>query len=173
MVPIRKGDGTGLLANGFAEVRKGDGTVLSSGAIPDSVVSRPDDNGSLSISRPRGCVIEMKGDFRGVNCRISTNTSGFSRARIYDLSADGYIETIDISDKSAGDVIELAAELKNGQEYGIEIDNNGSSWTAGFNDTANDYPYSGGDLDITGNADDGTKRTGTEAMAVNDIGNPS
>jgi len=40
MMPIRRGDGTGLSVPGFSEVRKGDGTVLwSAGAdIPDSVV---------------------------------------------------------------------------------------------------------------------------------------
>jgi len=147
--------------------------IFGSGiAIPDSVTSRPDDNDSISLSRPRGLVIEMKDDFAGINCRISGNSSGFSRARIYDFSNGEYIEAVDISDKSAGDIIELRAELINGQEYGIEIDNNGSSWTAGFNNTANDYPYSGDDLDIIGNADDGTKRTETEAMAINDIGNP-
>ena len=34
MVPIRKGDGTGLAAKGYSQVRKGDGTVLWN-AIPD------------------------------------------------------------------------------------------------------------------------------------------
>ena len=37
MVPIRKGDGTGLAAKGYSQVRKGDGTVLWN-AIPDSGV---------------------------------------------------------------------------------------------------------------------------------------
>jgi hypothetical protein len=40
MMPIRRGDGTGLSVPGFSEVRTGDGTVLWSagGGIPDSVV---------------------------------------------------------------------------------------------------------------------------------------
>jgi hypothetical protein len=141
--------------------------------IPDSVVSRPDDNTSLSLSRPRGLVIEVKSDFNGVKCRISGNSSGFSRARIYDFSNDQYIETVDISDKNAGDIIELQAELIDGEEYGIELDNDGGSWTGGYNDLADNYPYSGDDLNIVGNADDGTKRTETQSMAINDIGNPN
>jgi len=42
MAPIRRGDGTGLNAQGFSEIRKGDGTVLWS-AIPDSDVYLNDD----------------------------------------------------------------------------------------------------------------------------------
>lgn len=41
VAPIRKGDGTGLAATGFAEVRKGDGTKFTS-AIPDSAISQYD-----------------------------------------------------------------------------------------------------------------------------------
>ena len=45
MVPIRKGDGTGLAAKGYSQVRKGDGTVLWN-AIPDSDLYYPVDEGS-------------------------------------------------------------------------------------------------------------------------------
>lgn len=39
MVPIRKGDGTGLKVPGFSQVRKGDGTVLWNG-IPNSALTQ-------------------------------------------------------------------------------------------------------------------------------------
>ena len=50
MVPIRKGDGTGLAAKGYSQVRKGDGTVLWN-AIPDvGDLQQRSDARALSLS---------------------------------------------------------------------------------------------------------------------------
>jgi hypothetical protein len=173
MVPIRKGDGTGLLANGFAEVRKGDGTVLSSGAIPDSVVSRADDDDTFGMTNSEGLVISPNSSFSKIAARISTNTSGATRARLYDYDSSSYVVTIDISSLSAGDTFTFESDFDDGSEYGIELDANGSSWTYGWRNASpsTDYPVTGDDIDITGNSQDGVKKSGAY-RAINDIGNP-
>ena len=87
MVPIRKGDGTGLAAAGYSQVRKGDGTVLWN-AIPDSVVE----------DFERGNLDPYKGDTGNYN--IETNEViqgdnslefdiGTQGHRIYSLPGDG------------------------------------------------------------------------------------
>ena len=74
MMPIRKGDGTGLSVPGFSEVRTGDGTVLWSAgsAIPDSVV----DNFEQSLYEDQGKSLadyynEDTGDFTRQNTVVA------------------------------------------------------------------------------------------------------
>ena len=139
--------------------------------IPDSVVSRPDDNDTTNRSDSRGLRINPNASYEAVGVRISANTSGVSRARLYDYNASEYIETVDVSDLSSGDTFSFDSSIYEGVDYGIELDDNGDSWTMGFADGAQDYPYTGDDIDIVGNSIDGTKDV-VNAQAVNDIGNP-
>ena len=147
-----------------------DGEEIS--AIPDSVVSRPDDNDSVSDDPSRGLVINPNSTFQSVGVEISTNTSGVSRARLYDYDADQYIETVDVSDLSAGDAFKFDSEIKQGQDYGLEADNDGSSYTIGFNDGATDYPYTGEDIDIVAGSSGGNLETDRQAQVLNNVGNP-
>ena len=174
MPPIRKGDGTPVAPKGISQVRTGDGRILFDGvAIPDSVASRPeDDDSTTGPTRLLGLVINPNADFDEFAARISGNTSSASRARVYDYGSSAYIETVDISGKSAGDTVIFPVSISAGQDYGIELDNNGSDLTYGFANGATDYPYNGNDIDIVGQSDAGTKETDENAISFNDIGNP-
>ena len=174
MPPIRKGDGTPVEPKGVSQIRTGDGRILFDGvAIPDIVVSRPSDDSSDSgTDVSRGLVVEAQSDFGGIGARISDNVSGVSRARLYDYNSGGYVATTDISGLSSGDAFGFEdVDIKDGQEYGIELDDDGGSFTQGYASEDN-YPYDGDEFIITGASIQGSKDDGFEAINVNDIGNP-
>ena len=175
--PIFTPDGTEveevILPDGSAaaEVIAPDGTVVFDDTIPDSVVSRPGDSATTSNTTARGLVINPNDTFEAVGARISSNTSGFSRARLYSYNDGQYIETVDISDKSAGDTFSFDSEIQEGQDYGIEIDDDGNSWTMGFASSV-DYPYTGDDIDIVAHSEDGSSDDDRVVASINDIGDP-
>jgi len=147
-----------------------DGNVVFTSGIT-TVTSRPDDNNTASVTDSRGLVIRPKDDFPSVGARISNNTSGVVRARLYDYTAASYIETVDISGLTAGDAFAFVSPIDSGDDYGIEVDNNGSSYTVGFRGNEKDYPYTGQELDIVAVSDDGIQDP-VAVQGVNDIGNP-
>ena len=141
-------------------------------AIPDTVVSRGDDTVDVDDTGSFGLVIKPKTDnWTSIGARISNLSEGATRARLYDFDGeDDYIATKDISHLSSGDPFAFEdVYLVEGQEYAIEIDNNGSEWTRGF--AEGDYPITSDDLDITGRSDDASKND-KDPVAVNDVGNP-
>ena len=176
--PIRDGSGNDIgairLGDGseITEVRTGAGDVLFSAAVPDSVTDRPNDAGSFSQSQSRGLVLLANDDYDEWAVRISRNSSGFGRMRVYDYSIGSYVENIDISGKSGGDTQILSTSVKQGNEYGVEIDNNGSSFTLGLASNQKNYPYTGTPFDITAVSDDGVKDTSTIVEGINDVGDP-
>ena len=170
MAPIRKGDGTPLEIPGVSEVRSGDGRVFFEGdAIPDSVVSRPDDNDSFSAdNRIEGVQIELKSDWPSIGCRISNN-SDIDSLVLRD-NDQNRIETVDVSGLSAGDAVTFDdVDLQNGQNYQITTDEDNTGETFGFRDDGDDFPYTSEDVDIT----DGINNSdlGSTVRVVNDIGN--
>ena len=145
--------------------------------IPDSVTSRPDDDESeSSFSESQGLAIVSSKSFSGTKARISSQTSGVTRARVYDYGQSEYIASTDISGLSSGDVFQIDFDFQSGVDYGIELDAEGGDYTAGFNRDERDYPYTGTDIDIIARSrngtqiDDGTSSSGVSS--VNDIGNP-
>ena len=143
-------------------------------AIPDGVVSRPDDDDAITgRDDSNGHVFNSESDYSAIGARISNNTSGVTRARLYDYVADAYIETIDISNLSSGDAFAFESEISANQDYGIEVDAEGEGYTLGFASGEDNYPYTTEDIDIdiVAQSRDGESRTG-QAQAVNDIGNP-
>ncbi|UXF50316.1 hypothetical protein 7865G3D7_31 [Haloquadratum phage sp.] len=137
------------------------------GSVSFSVTSRPDDNKAKGFSNSRGLVINPNKNLSGVQAQISQNTSGVGRARLYDYAAGSYIESVGVSGLSGGDTFSFSSSVTSGQDYGIELDNNGNSFTVGFNQSSN-YPYTGSDLDIVARSGDGTQQTDA-VQAVNDI----
>ena len=143
-------------------------------ALPDTVVSRGDDTLDVDDTESYGLVIKPKTDkWTSIGARISNLSEGATRARLYDFDGeDDYIATKDISNLSSGDPFAFEdVDLVDGQEYAIEIDNNGSEWTRGFNADFGDYPVTSDDLDITGRSNDASKND-SDPVAVNDVGNP-
>ena len=153
-----------------------DGAEIDVGpAIPDSVVSRPDDDATFDADESDGLTVAFADEFGSFAFRISNNSSGFSRVRVYDYDAGSYVFNKDISAKSAGDTVVVELEVSGNVDYGVEIDNDGSEWTVGFADDGGiDYPYESEDVDIVSQSRNGGQRTGDSAnvRAINDIGNP-
>ena len=140
-------------------------------AIPDSVVSREDDDGDGTTSNQLGLEIELKSDWLSIGAEISNLTSGATRAYLQDDSGSD-IDIIDISDKSSGDAFTFDdVELDSGEIYRIVLDAEGSDYTRGFAGDGTNYPYTTDDIDITGVVLDGDISTSDEARAVNNIGN--
>ena len=142
--------------------------------IPDSVVSRPDDD-STSTGRDdvQGMEIELKSDWPSIGARISNNSSGADTARLYDSDTRSQIDSVDISGLSSGDAFTFDdVNLESGEKYIIFLD--GSDWTLGFRDNESNYPYTSDDIDITGNVSGDTGAsvdTDLPVQAINDIGN--
>lgn len=165
-----------VLPNGntASEVIGPDGNVLFSAGggyiTPDSVVSRPSDDLTTDFSGSIGLVINPNNNLAKVGFRISQDTTGITRARVYDYSQSQYVFSKDISSKTSGDAVALDIQLDSGIDYGIELDDSGSSFTAGI---ANQdlTTVSGSDLDIVARSIDGSTDT-TNYATVNDIGNP-
>jgi len=164
----------------FGSVRdvSDDGVVLTfetGAAIPDSVVSRPDDNSTTDRDgdRETGLVIKTKSEWRSIGARISNNTSGANRAYLRDESDESLIESVDISSLSAGDSFTFdGVNLSSNQEYFITVDGDGSDYTLGFlaGDDTN-FPYESDDVDIVDAIRGPDFERDNAAQAVNDIGN--
>ena len=142
--------------------------------IPDSVVSRPDDD-STAPGRDdvQGMEIELKSDWPSIGGRISNNSSGADTARLYDSDTRSQIDSVDISGLSSGDAFTFDdVNLESGKKYIIFLD--GANWTLGFRDNESNYPYTSDDVDITGNVSESTNAsvyTDDVVQAIDDIGN--
>lgn len=142
-------------------------------AIPDSVVSRPDDNSSTDAGNRSGIVVNPNNDFDRFAARLSDNVSNFTVCHIYDFDDGSWIvENKDISSKSAGDTIIFDISVNEGTEYGLSVSRDDSNlYTEGAYDSPS-YPYSGTDFDIVNGIVSGTDKTSNKASNLNDVGNP-
>lgn len=141
-----------LNSNGRYEVESG--LFLNSiSAIPDSVVTRPNDDISFSDSEGYGMVVEPSQDWPDIGAELSNNLSGATRAYIYDFSDGTLLGDTDISGLSAGDTFTFGVSISAGGQYSFVVDAEGSSFTVGRLDGSSDlYPYtsSDGNLELTG-----------------------
>ena len=138
-------------------------------AIPDSVVSRPDDNDSGSVTSDHGLAIEFAESFDKFGARISNNTSGVTTARGRDPNGD-VIDSTDVSNLSSGDAFTLSGDFRANTEYQVILNADGNSFTVGLRNDATAYPYTSTDVDIVGRVF-GTTTDTNPAHALNDIGN--
>ena len=142
--------------------------------IPDSVVSRPEDDGdSNDFSGESGVVIETKSEWPSIGARISNNTVGATRAYLRD-DGGAVISETDISSLVSGDTFTFDdVNLDANTTYQIVLDAEGSDFDHGnFSDTI--YPYESPDVDIIArifNGEEPVFDDGAPVVCVNDIGN--
>ena len=145
-------------------------------AIPDSVASRPDDDGDTTGPESAGAQVETKSVWPSVGARISANVDGATKAYIYeddDNSQGQLIDDVDISSLTAGDAFTFDdVNLESNSKYHITIDAEGSEYTRGGNsDTANTYPYTSDDIDISARVFDGSASTDADIFNIVEVGN--
>ena len=141
------------------------------GAIPDSVVSRPDDDSTTSFIVDAGIEIQVKSNWPSIGARVSNNSSGTTRAYLLDADDGSLIDDVDISELSSGDAFTFKdVGLQDGEKYFITLDAEGSSYTLGFAEDEENYPYTSDDVDITDRVEDGSVKSG-QIWAINDVGN--
>jgi len=146
-----------------------DSLVVS--AIPDSVVSRPNDDLSTETTQSAGAVVNFNSKFGQFGFNISNNTEGVTRARLFDYSQGTYVLSVDISNKSAGDPVIFEYSVVVGVDYGIELDANGGSYQSGFLSGSSGSTYTSQDVDIVSVSVDGSQSSTDAHQNVNDIGN--
>jgi hypothetical protein len=129
--------------------------VLST--IPDSVVSRPQDDDTVTQQRWKGAVVETSQEWPEIGAVISANSSGFETARIYDDGFNTIIDEADISNLSAGDTFFFSnANLQANTTYRFVM-NASERFEQGFLRATNFvYTSSDGNLSITAGANRGS-----------------
>lgn len=115
---------------------------LSTGTTAD----RPDDNNSTSQSDGAGQQIEPQVDLAGVEVEISANVSGNPDLYLTDPNLN---EVDSVTGVSAGETHRLLGDLSANTKYNVVLYNGGNSYTAGFNDGTQSYPYTSSDVDQT------------------------
>lgn len=119
-------------------------------AIPNSVVSRPADNNTVSDTNTGGLEFSTSQEWSDFQAEISGNCSGMTRAYI-DESDGTRVADTDVSGLSSGDVVTFSGvSLTANLTYLIYMDAEGGTWTQGFNGSPS-FPYtsSDGNLEIT------------------------
>jgi len=153
-----------------SEVVAPDGSTVFSG-IPDSVASRPDDDGTGSVTADHGLAVEFAESFDEFGARISNNTSNVTTARVRDPNGN-VMDSTDVSNLSGGDAFTLSGDFQANTEYQVTVDADASSFTVGFAAGADQYPYTSTDVDIVGRVVGTTTQSGNKdnTHALNDIG---
>ena len=171
MVPIRKGDGTGLAAKGYSQVRKGDGTVLWN-AIADTVVSRPDDDDEATgRDEEWGIRINTSQQWESIGAKLSSGGSGYETAKLYSVNNDSLMDQIDISGLSAGDVIKFEeVSLDANADYDIVV--TADDFTTGFLNSPNlPFVSDDGNLSIINGVDRAENETFENLHNILEVGN--
>jgi len=150
------------------------GTFELADAIPDSVVTREQDNFSFTGQTERfGLQIEPSQTWPKIGAEISGKVSGATDAEIYRVSDSALMGSADISSLSAGDTftINLDSDLVNGETYNFVLYADGSSWDVGYYSSA--YPpitSNDGNLSIVDGARNETN-TYSNVLALLRVGN--
>ena len=160
-----------VLYESWRSISNGDKII----AIPDSVVSRPEDNNDFISNAEAGGIFKLKTDWPSIGARISKRTQDVPDAflLLYDEDTDEYnqIDQIDISGLSSGDTFAFdEVNLTSGDEIVIYLFNSGNDYQLGQRSDGDAYPYEGDDIDIIGRWSDGPGDGNIHA--INDIGNP-
>ena len=143
--------------------------------IPDTVVSRPDDDSSNTTDLQNGVRIESDVVWEDeIGLRISANTDNATRAYVFRVSDGELIGESDISDLSAGDAFAVSLNDLIGdddEEYNCVLDAEGNDYTSGnFSDSTYPYESDDGNLRII-NAARGADDTIPNAANIVEVGN--
>lgn len=130
------------------------GTRVQSGSIElsptfGSTATRPSDDNVItdpSSDRWGGLRLNPNVDIIGVQAVISANTINIPEVRLFDTS--GNVIASATGDFSAGDFVELEANIASGTDFFIGAGHDSSSEEGDL--TSPSYPYSSSDIDITG-----------------------
>jgi len=150
-------------------------TVEEASAIPDSVVTRPDDDRTFTNTKAFGVRISVSQEWPDIGAEISQNPSGFTRAYVYDVSDGTLMGDVDISALTAGNTftVGLDSPLQSGNSYNFVVDAEGGSFTQGSKRNAN-FPFTGGEgnLEIVNGAKGATGPSGdaVNLLRVGDVG---
>jgi len=121
--------------------------TVKSGPTVGSSVSRQPDNNTTSKSSLRGLAVNPNTALAGVRVELSSNQGTISRLQVYD-DANGTVLAQKTGSFNAGDVVDFTGiSLSAGNTYSLLGDDQGNSYTLGFN-TANISPQTSADIDI-------------------------
>ena len=128
-------------------------TVQVDLAIPDSVVQRDADNGSISGSRADTYneiyVTTGSSEWPQIQGRISQNSGSLGNAVVVGPD-DTIIQSVDVSALSAGDVVTFDnAVLSPSTEYRFALEKADSNTTFGYDNGLFPYTSSDGELEMT------------------------
>jgi len=146
-------------------------------AIPDSVVQRDADNGSVSGSDAatyNGIYVTTgSSEWPQIQGRISQNSGSLGNAVVVGPD-DTIIQSVDVSALSAGDVVTFDnAALSPSTEYRFALEKADSNTTFGLDNGLFPYTSSDGELEMTAGWQNGTlaDNTGDYAFGFYEIGN--
>ena len=151
------------------------------GVIPDTSVSRDEDNGGSTEPAKTGIIVSSEEEWPEFDGRLSQNTSGVTEAfiEVKDESEPDdrgkEIGSVDISGLSAGDVftVDLDENMVEENDYFLYVWAEGDDYEQGFNDSP-DLPYESddGNLSIVDGAEDDGPQSGAVYNVV-EVGNLS
>ncbi len=129
-------------------------------------ISTPSDNGSngWSAGDGVGLLVNPNTSMSGLAAKISSNSSGYSVARLKRHSDNTVLDSVDISGYSTGDWVNFNASLSSGTTYQVIMDNDSANYTAGTYGSPS-FPYSGTDFDITNGYEEYGSNTVSERYA--------
>ena len=152
-------------------------------AIPDFLVSRPDDNSTQSgETKAFGVEITTTETWEKIDAKISSNVDGATRAlinRVDDRANEDFerIATKDISDLSAGDAFrfdDLSEDITDDETYQFLLDADNNDYVRGWYDEDDQFPYNSDEDAITierGIGSDGTFTSQNASYNILEIGN--
>ena len=141
-------------------------------AIPDTSVSRPDDDDAVETPNEEGIRMETNVVWPEIDCRLSNLVENQTRCQVFravENDDDVLIGEEDISSINALDIftVDLTEDIVSDEEYEFIVGAEGSEYTLGRLEDP-DYPYvsDDGDISLIG----GAKGSG-RASNILEIGN--
>jgi len=138
--------------------------------IPESVVSRPDDNNSTSTTDYFEMQVTTTVEWPEFGFEISSNTQNATRIRVVRFSDSTVIGEITGS-FNAGDTptVDLSDNMTSGETYGLRLDAEGASYTAGFGDWS--PPITSDDGNLTFEDSSTETSSSSKALVFKRVGN--
>lgn len=142
-------DTSKIYSNTNTTINTGSSGNSTLSAVNGSSTSLKTDNDSYSMTDTYGLAFSINNSIIGLNLTISSNTSGATKLYVQDSNGNN-LQTQDISNKSAGDKVNISYDFNAGNTYHIVMDAEGSTWTFGEDDNNANFPYSSTDFDVVG-----------------------
>lgn len=138
-------------------------------AVPGSIVSRPNDNDTVSFDPKDGVRVETTYEWSRIGIETSSGHSGGTHVYIYRTSDGTLIADKTTQPLSSREIVtfNLDTPLSANEQYNCVIDDDGSNYTVGeLEDPSLPYTSSDGNLSITAGA---KGATGTSSFALYNI----